>query len=66
MSDGRWSGGRENRDWARPGSRHYPEQLDAATRRGLYDAVADEPFWCETCGGTHPLREHRDCRKGTT
>jgi hypothetical protein len=23
---------------------------------------ATVPFWCETCGRTHPLAEHRECR----
>jgi hypothetical protein len=27
--------------------------------------AADPPFWCETCGGTHPLSEHRRCRGGS-
>lgn len=25
---------------------------------------ADLPFWCETCHGVHPLREHEACRDG--
>jgi hypothetical protein len=25
-------------------------------------AMADEDFWCDTCGSQHPLREHRNCR----
>lgn len=25
--------------------------------------MADEDFWCETCGSQHPLREHRECRR---
>jgi len=24
---------------------------------------AHEDFWCEICGRTHPLIEHRECRK---
>jgi hypothetical protein len=27
---------------------------------------ADPPFWCEICGRTHPIREHRLCREGRT
>lgn len=33
--------------------------------RRLYLQMADEIFWCETCGRTHPLREHRECREPT-
>lgn len=28
--------------------------------------MAGEIFWCEVCGRTHPLIEHRECRKPTT
>lgn len=24
---------------------------------------AEPPFWCEVCGRTHPIREHRQCRE---
>ena len=62
MSDGKWSGGAANRTWARPGSRHYAETLTAQQQHELYEQHADEDFWCETCGGSHPLKEHRQCR----
>jgi hypothetical protein len=28
--------------------------------------LADTRFWCETCGRTHPLREHRHCRRAAS
>jgi hypothetical protein len=62
MSDGKWSGGIANRTWARPGSRYASDGMTGEQRRALYESVKDEPFWCETCGGAHPLREHRECR----
>lgn len=64
MSDGKWSGGAANRNWARPGSR---VSLDGDQERGkrLYAQLAGEPFLCETCGRVHPLREHRQCRETT-
>jgi hypothetical protein len=62
MSDGTWSGGTANRSWSRHGSRHYQEELTEAEVRELFEDKADEPFWCESCGATHPLSEHRECR----
>jgi hypothetical protein len=37
--------------------------MTRAERLALYETVADELFWCETCRGHHPLREHRVCRR---
>lgn len=62
MSDGKWSGRGPNRNWARPGSRHYDDGMTAAEQHALYTEHAAESFWCETCHGTHPLSEHRRCR----
>ena len=62
MSDSKWSGGIANRTWARPGNRYGSDGLDDDQRAALYDSVKDESFWCETCEGHHPLREHRLCR----
>lgn len=64
MSDGKWSGGAANRTWARPGSRYQDDGMTGEQRGALYESVADEPFFDETCGAVHPLREHRDCRNG--
>ena len=70
MSDGRWSGGTNNRTWARPGSRVRDDKLPAAARREaeersarLAALMADVPFLDETCGRMHPLSEHAACRK---
>ena len=62
MSDGKWSGGIANRTWARPGNRYGGDGMTPAQRHDLYESVADESFWCDTCEAKHPLREHRDCR----
>jgi hypothetical protein len=45
------------------GLRFISEHAERGAR--LYAQLADEVFWCETCGRTHPLREHRECRKPT-
>jgi len=62
MSDGKWSGGAANRTWARPGSRYQSDGLTEEQRNALYEEHADDPFWDESCGQVHPLREHRECR----
>ena len=61
MSDGKWSGGAANRQWARPGSR-VTVLGDRERAHDLFDLMAGENFWCETCGQSHPLIEHRRCR----
>jgi hypothetical protein len=61
---GEWTGGAQNRAWRRPGHRGGPVQGDAARGRRLAADLAGEEFWCEACGGTHPLREHQACRNG--
>lgn len=38
---------------------------DGARAARLCAQLAGEDFWCETCGRTHPLIEHRDCREPT-
>jgi hypothetical protein len=60
---GQWSGGAANRYWQRPGSRLRDVEGDAERGRRLYELLKDERFWCDNCGGMHPLREHRDCRE---
>lgn len=62
MSDGKWSGSRVNRYWARPGSRR--QGIDGDTERSARLAVllADDAFLCEVCGRLHALREHKTCR----
>jgi hypothetical protein len=65
---GAWSGAGLNRTW-HPGGR--PRQVHALTAedraRGarLFAELADVPFYCETCHGSHPLSEHKACREGT-
>lgn len=61
MSEGKWSGSIANRRWERRRSYAAPDP-ERDTR--LYQQLASEIFWCEICGRTHPLREHRDCRTG--
>ena len=60
MSDGKWSGGTANRNWARPGSRTRVTG-DAARGLRLFEELKGERFLCE-CGRLHPLIEHRQCR----
>ena len=62
MSDGKWSGGAANRAWIRPGSRYRRDGLSDDRRHELYEQMAGESFYCEACGGHHPLREHQACR----
>lgn len=59
---GKWSGGAANRYWKRQGSRRVNVPGDAERGPRIFAAVASEPFWCDNCGGLHPLIEHRDCR----
>ena len=65
MSDGKWSGSTNNRTWVRPGSRLRDIRGDADRSARLAEQLADDEFLDETCGRTHPLREHRECRKTT-
>jgi hypothetical protein len=60
---GEWTGGAANRHWQRKGYRGPVAADDAERGARLYAELAETPFWCEVCGGTHPLREHRNCRK---
>lgn len=61
---GEWTGGAQNRHWQRAGHRGGHVQGDAARGRRLWAELAGEAFWCESCGGSHPLREHAACRDG--
>jgi len=36
-------------------------QVQARDQR-IYDHMKDQPFRCEVCTGSHPLREHQECR----
>lgn len=36
--------------------------MRAPVPRSPRNLKLDEDFWCEDCGGHHPLREHRQCR----
>lgn len=60
---GEWTGGAQNRHWRRTGHRGGPIPGDTARGQRLYAELADEPFWCETCGACHPLSEHQACRQ---
>jgi len=62
MSDGKWTGSAHTMTWTRPGSRLRNLPGDAERGARLHAQLADEVFLCETCGRTHPLREHRECR----
>jgi hypothetical protein len=62
MSDGKWSGQGANRYWARPGSRRRGVAGDPERSARLAAALAAATFFCENCGGTHPLSEHAACR----
>ena len=59
---GEWSGGAQNRTWRRTGHRGGPVTGDTQRGQRLFAELAQTPFWCETCGGTHALAEHSDCR----
>jgi len=59
---GQWSGGTANRYWRRPGRRVLNVPGDAERGPRLFAELAREPFWCDNCGASHPLAEHRDCR----
>jgi hypothetical protein len=54
---GEWGGGSRNRT-------RRPVNGDQARGQRLYAELADTPFLCETCGGCHPLAEHKACRDG--
>lgn len=59
---GRWSGGAANRAWGRPGRRGPPPAGDAARGARLFALLAGQRFWCETCNGSHLLRDMQACR----
>lgn len=63
---GEWSGGVANRAWRRKGHRGAPVRGDAERGKRLFALLAQVPFWCETCGGLHPLAEHKQCRSDST
>jgi len=65
MSDGKWSGGTNNRHWERPGSHVRNLEGDAERSSRLAAEMAAVPFLCDTCGQMHPLAEHRQCRNPT-
>jgi hypothetical protein len=37
-------------------------RLLAMMSKALLAWLAEQNFWCEKCGRTHPLSEHRACR----
>lgn len=61
---GHWTGGAANRMWVRTGNHNRFAPGDKERGPRLYTQMAGTVFWCETCGGSHPLREHHACREG--
>lgn len=59
-----WSGGAANREWNRAAGLGYFGRLAREAEHRLYLQLAAERFYCEACGGSHPLSEHRLCRRG--
>jgi hypothetical protein len=50
------------RVWDTRGARAPHLSGDLYRGRRLYELLQHERFWCETCGRSHPLCEHRQCR----
>lgn len=63
-SDRRWSGGIANREWNRAAGQLNLTPLTPTEAHELYLSMLDESFYDETCGSSHPLREHQACRTG--
>ncbi len=63
VSEGKWSGGIANRTWQRTTGRVTDLPGDKERGERLALEMDGERFWCETCGRTHPLIEHRRCRE---
>jgi hypothetical protein len=61
-SDRRWSGGLANREWSRAAGQSNLARLPAEEEHELYLTMLDESFYCDACGGFHPMREHQQCR----
>jgi len=59
MSGYEWQGSGLHGGFMRSGNR----RVDIRPNLPLYESVAAKPFWCDNCGGMHPLREHRTCRR---
>ena len=57
----RWRGGAANRTWGRQGYVAPVVKDDRDRGRRLARQLAAELFWCENCGGRHPLAELREC-----
>lgn len=64
MSGYEWQGSGQHGGFVRAGSRLTQQPADLARDRALSAAMTGVPFWCETCGGYHPLAEHQACRAG--
>jgi hypothetical protein len=60
---GKWSGGAANRTWGRAGYVAPITKGDRERGRRLARELAAELFWCELCGGRHPLAEMRTCAR---
>jgi hypothetical protein len=64
-SDRRRAGGAANYTWNRAAGSENLSRLTAEEEHELYLDQLGNSFWCDTCGSSHPLREHAQCRKGT-
>lgn len=63
-SDRRWSGGAANREWNRAAGQEPAGSLPPEEEHELYLSQLHQSFYCDTCGSSHPLREHTQCRGG--
>ena len=52
MSGYEWQGSGLHGGFMRSGNR----RVDIRPNLPLYESVAAKPFWCDNCGGMHPLR----------
>ena len=61
---GEWTGGHTGvgRRWHRQGRRGGSLDDTPELRARLWDETRHQPFWCDNCGGLHPLIEHQICR----
>lgn len=63
MSGYQWQGSGQHGAFVRAGSRQTQQPADLARDHALYEQMAAVSFWCDTCHRSHPLREHRTCRR---
>jgi hypothetical protein len=63
--DRRRSGGAANYEWNRAYGRENLPRLPPEEEHELYLAQLDQSFYCDSCGSSHLLREHAQCRNPT-